>query len=252
MSSGSHGLAWERVGMKVSLVVPAYNEGGVIGHSVRRIDSELGDLGVPYEIVVGDDGSTDGTAEEVRELGLETVRIVRRPHRGKGAILTAAIPETRGGIVGFIDADLEIDIRYLDEFVSALEAGYDVAIASKNLDPEYARDRKPSRRLTTAGYNFLVRRLFGTGISDHQAGFKLFRREIVEPVLREVKATGWLWDTEVLLGILERGGRIREIPVRTEDHREGHVNVVSTSWNMFRDIWKLYLSDGRRRPRAGG
>lgn len=238
--------------MRLSLVVPAFNEEEVVGSSLRRIDSWLSDLDVAYEIVVGDDGSTDRTVERVRRLDLERVRLVRRPHRGKGAILTSSLFEARGKYVGFIDADLEIDIRYVDDLLEALDRGYDAAIASKNLEPEYARDRKPTRRLTTAGYNALVRWLFGTGISDHQAGFKLFRREAIAPLLPEIRATGWLWDTEVLVALRERGRRIREIPVRTESRREGHVNVVSTSWNMFRDVCKLYVENGRREPRIRG
>lgn len=238
--------------MRLSLVVPAFNEEEVIGSSIRRIDSVLADLDLSYEIVVGDDGSSDETVERVERLGLDSVRIVRRKHRGKGAILTASLREARGAYTGFIDADLEIDIGYIDEFLSALDAGFDAAIASKNLEPELARDRKPSRRLTTAGYNFLVRRLFRTDISDHQAGFKLFRREALRAVLPEVRATGWLWDTEVLVALLDEGGRVREIPVRTESRREGHVQVLSTSWNMLRDVWKLYRLNGGGEGRSRG
>ena len=230
--------------MRLSLVVPAFNEEEVIEGSIRRIDSVLADLDLRYEIVVGDDGSSDETVERVGRLGLDSVRVVRREHRGKGAILTAALREARGAYTGFIDADLEIDIRYIGEFLTALDEGFDAAIASKNLEPELARDRKLTRRFTTAGYNFLVRRLFRTGISDHQAGFKLFRREALRAVLPKVRASGWLWDTEVLVALLDEGGRVREIPVRTESRREGHVDVVSTSWNMFRDVWKLYRANG--------
>lgn len=228
--------------MKLSLVVPAYNEEGVVGSSVRRIDAEMRRLGVSYEILVGDDGSTDGTAAEVRNLGLERVAVIQRPHRGKGGILTAAMLEGRGEYVGFVDADLEIDIAYFGTFLEALEDGYDVAVASKNLDPASARSRRFTRRVTTTVYNFLVRLLFRSPLSDHQGGMKLFRGTYLRSVLPTVKNTGWLWDTEVLISCLRDGKRIKEIPVEVRPRRDGYVNVATTSWSMLRDMLRLYRS----------
>jgi glycosyltransferase involved in cell wall biosynthesis len=228
--------------MKLSLVVPAFNEAGVVGDSVRRIDSFLRECGWSYEIVLGDDGSTDGTADEVRGLDLDAVRVVRRPHRGKGAILTDALLATEGRFAGFIDADLEIDVDYLPRFVEALDDGFDVAVASKTLDPAMNRHRRLSRRVTTAVYNFLVRTLFRSPLSDHQAGLKLFRGDLVRGLLPEVTNEGWLWDTEVLVACLRAGCAIEEIPVEAVRRREGHVGVVTTSWAMLRDLIGLYLS----------
>lgn len=228
--------------MKLSLVVPAFNEAGVVGDSVRRIDGFLRERGWSYEIVLGDDGSTDGTADEVRELGLDTVRVVRRPHRGKGAILTDALLETEGRYAGFIDADLEIDVTYLPRFVEALDDGFDVAVASKTLDPGMNRHRRLSRRVTTAVYNLLVRTLFRSPLSDHQAGLKLFRGDLVRGLVPDVSNEGWLWDTEVLVTCLRAGCSIEEVPVEAVRRREGHVGVVTTSWAMLRDMIGLYLT----------
>lgn len=241
--------------MRLSLVVPAYNEAEVIGDSVRRIDAFLRGLEIDYEIIVGDDGSTDRTAEVVGDLALDSVRLVRRPHRGKGAILTAALMETRGAWAGFIDADLEIDVTYLPPFLAALEDGFDVAIASKNLDPELSRSRRLSRRVTTAVYNVLVRTLFRSPLSDHQAGLKLFRGSLIRSLLPDVASEGWLWDTEVLVSCLRADRSVKEIPVEAVRRREGHVGVVTTSWMMLRDMGRLYRSMGpgdRARSRSEG
>lgn len=227
--------------MKLSMVVPAYNEAATIADSVSRIDAHLRELGIEYEIILGDDGSVDGTADTAAAAGVDTLRIVRRPHRGKGAILTAALKETRGRYAGFIDADLEIDIGYLPEFLRAMESGFDAAIGSKNLKSEFQESRALRRRLTTTIYNVLVRTLFRSPLSDHQAGLKLFRGEYLRSILPEIRNEGWLWDTEVLVTYLRAGKTIKEIPVKTEHRREGHVGFVSTSWQMFRDMWRLYL-----------
>ena len=226
----------------LSLVVPAYNEAGVVGDSVRRIDEFLREMGLSYEIVLGDDGSTDATAGEVEALDLPRVRVVRRPHRGKGAILTDALAQTEGDYAGFIDADLEIDVAYLPEFLAALEDGYDVAIGSKALDPELNSHRPLSRRLTTMGYNLLARLLFRSPLSDHQAGLKLFRGELIRSLVADVRNEGWLWDTEVLVACQRADCSIKEIPVEAVRRREGHVGVITTSWTMLRDMGRLYLA----------
>lgn len=231
--------------MKVSIVLPAYNERRLIAGSVRAVDASLAGLGREYEVIVGDDGSVDGTADAVRRLDLERVRVIREPHRGKGAILTRCLLASRGEYAGFLDADLEIDASYLPRFVEALDAGFDAAIASKTLDPA-SRERPLSRRITTGGYNFLVRGLFGSPISDHQAGLKLFRGDYLRSILPAIRSEGWLWDTEILLRLLRDGKRVEEIPVTARPVRDGHVAMVATSLQMLRGLLRLYVRKRRR------
>ena len=107
--------------MRLSLVTPAYDEVGLIADTVRVLDAHLRQLGISYEIIVGDDGSSDGTAEAVRALALPNVSVVTRPHSGKGGILSACLAEAKGGR-RLIDCDLEIDQLPrgpLDEFDGA-------------------------------------------------------------------------------------------------------------------------------------
>ena len=225
--------------MKLSLVLPAYNEASIAADSVRAVDSVLRDLGIDYEIIVADDGSEDATLEAAESTGLARVRGIRRPHKGKGAALTAGLVEATGEIVGFLDIDLEISEAYLPDFVDAMDRGYDIAIASKVLDDRERRSRPLKRRITTAGYNWLVRQLFSTGLGDHQAGLKLFRRETLMPILSSVESEGWLWDTEVLARTVASGAKVKEIGVATRPVRPGHVNVVSTSWEMLTQLFRL-------------
>lgn len=225
--------------MDVSLVLPAYNEGALIGSSVLKVHAELETLGRSYEIIVGDDGSTDQTSLVVHSLALPQVRVVRRPHHGKGGILSEAFLESAGRYVGFLDSDLEIAPMYLGTCLAALEEGFDAAIAAKTLHPEF-RQRSLSRRVTTKGYNFLVRLLFRSSVSDHQAGLKLFVGDYLRSILPEIRSTGWLWDTEVLLRFLRDGKKIREIPVATRPTRGTHVGTLTTSWEMFWGLCRLY------------
>jgi len=228
--------------MRLSLVLPAFNEVAIAAGSVRAVDDVLAGLECEYEIIVVDDGSEDGTAEAVEAIGLPSVRVVRRPHRGKGAALSTGLSEATGKYIGFLDIDLEISADYLPEFVDALNGGYDVAIGSKVLDPVESRKRPLNKRLATAGYNWLVRRLLKTSFRDHQAGLKLFRREALSPVIGLVESPGWLWDTEVLIRCVGNNCRVKEIAVATRPVRAGHVSVVSSSLVVLRQLVRLRKS----------
>jgi glycosyltransferase involved in cell wall biosynthesis len=225
--------------MRLSLVLPAYNEATIAASSARIVDSVLDDMGIDYEIIVADDGSQDGTGDSVESAGLARVRVVKQPHRGKGAALTRGLSAATGDYVGFLDIDLEISEEYLPAFIEALDDGFDIAIASKVLDPMEARQRPLRRRVTTAAYNWLVRLLFKTGLGDHQAGLKLFRRDALEPVIGRVESEGWLWDTEVLALCVRNGCTVKEIGVATRPVRPGHVSVVSTSMEMLTQLFGL-------------
>lgn len=226
---------------ELSVVLPAHNEANQIADSIQRVDSFVRELSLSYEMLVGDDGSTDGTAAVVEKLGYSRVRVVQRPWRGKGAILTSSFQAARGTqYLGFLDADLEIDIGYLSAMLDILDQGFDAAIASKNARPEYARNRPLIRRVATGGFNQLVRLLFGTGLRDHQAGLKLFRAPCLRSVLPHMTSTGWLWDTEVLVRLLEWGYTIREVPVSTTPRRESKTIMPATSAKMLLNLFRLY------------
>lgn len=230
----------------ISLVLPAYNEAAIIGESVAAVKRRLEALGLEHEILVGDDGSTDGTEAVARGLGMSNVRVVTRAHGGKGAILSACLPETSGEIAGFIDADLGIDPAYLGAFVRGIEDGHDAVVASKTMDPGLHRGRPLRRRAPTLAYNALVRRLFGSPLSDHQAGLKLFRGDLVRRLVPRVGERGWLWDTELMLLVLDAGARILEVPVSTHRRRPTKVNLLRGSASMLVALYRLH----RRRRRA--
>ncbi len=231
----------QKSGMQLSIVVPARNERALIRRSLARIARTLDGLGVEYEIVLGDSASSDGTAEEARAAGIEGLRIVREQLPGKGRILTRALSETSGEIVGFIDADLEIDESYIPALFEAVTGGADAAIASKCLRPELEARRPLHRRALTAVVNRCIRLAFGTSIRDHQAGLKLFRGPVLRRMLGQVANTGWLWDTEVLVFLTRSGGRVVEIPVEVSQ-RDGSHLAFGRSWlGAARDLTKLLV-----------
>lgn len=231
--------------MKLSLVLPAFNEAAVIAETISAVARQLSALAISYEIIVGDDGSTDDTSAIAASVGCTSLRVVRRPHRGKGGILTACFTEAFGEYLGFLDADLEISADYLPALVAALDDGFDVAIASKVSGTSLGRERVLRRRVATRAFNGLVRVLFHSPLRDHQAGLKMFRADRLRAVLPQLRSTGWFWDTEVLVALLDQGCRVQEIPVQTRAVRDSKVAFARTSAAMLRELVQLYLARSR-------
>jgi dolichyl-phosphate beta-glucosyltransferase len=236
-------------GPELSVILPAYNEAPVIARSVERVDSFLRETGRRYEILLGDDGSTDATIPNALAAGCPALRVIAREHAGKGSILTASLSEARGESIGFIDADLEIDIAYLSEFLRLLDDGADAVIARKTDPLEAGRRRPLRRRILTFLYNAAARTLFGTPYRDHQAGMKFFRRSLLQQILPTVRSRGWIWDTEVLVAVRRTGATVAEVPIVTLEvpGRIPKVSWLSTSLAMSRELLILRSQVGRGR-----
>ncbi|MFN0149150.1 MAG: glycosyltransferase [bacterium] len=239
---------------QLSLIIPCFNEAAIIGGTLESVTKFLAGVGRTYEIVVGDDGSTDGTDRVVLEAAARDprIRLARSDtNRGKGAILTQALLEGRGDVLAFIDADLEIDVRMLAPLLDAIAAGADVAIGSKVIHAEW-KARPLRRRVATRGYNLLVRVLLGSRLADHQAGIKAFRREPVRELLRSIDNPRWTWDTEFLVGAQASSLRIVEVPVTTTYQRPSKVSLLRQPAEMANEILRLYLAGVRTsRPPRG-
>jgi glycosyltransferase involved in cell wall biosynthesis len=229
----------------LSIVVPARNESRLIARSLVRLEEVLRRSGVSWEIIVSDSGSTDRTARIVERRARPDLRLVRNALPGKGRALSSGMAVARGSIIGFIDADLEIDPHYILPLLDAVQQGADFAIGVKTLpDPRRSRPR----RIATYCYNQLIRRILGTPFSDHQAGLKLFRAERMRSVLPRITSVGWFWDTEVLFALHRSGARGAEIGVRTVRHRASQVGFFRVSFELLVEGVRLRLA--RRHPRV--
>ncbi len=230
----------------VSVVLPAYNEVDFLEPAVTQISQALREIGYSFEIVIAEDGSSDGTDKKAAELA-ETVPFVRHIHRekrlGRGTALNNAFRQSSGEVLVYMDLDLATDLRYLRPLVEAITAeGYDFSTGSRML-PQSKAERTFSRSMSSKTYNFLVRHMLGSKLRDHQCGFKAFKREPLMQLLGEVEATHWFWDTEVMVRGYRHGYKIKEIAVEWKSGRGTKVNLFKDSWNMFRQIvalwWKL-------------
>ncbi len=230
----------------VSVVLPAYNEVDFLEPAITQISHALQESGYSYEIIIAEDGSTDGTDKKAEELA-QTAPCVRHIHRdqrqGRGVALNHAFKKADGDVLAYMDLDLATDLKYLKPLLDAITVeGYDFATGSRML-PESKAERTLQRSISSKTYNFLVRHMLGSNLHDHQCGFKAFRREPLLGLLDSVEARHWFWDTELMVRAHRGGYRIAEIAVEWHSGRATKVSLAKDSWDMFWQIvglwWKL-------------
>jgi glycosyltransferase involved in cell wall biosynthesis len=232
----------------VSVVIPVYNDREALTEAIPRSLETLEEISGNFELIVAEDGSTDGSAGLVRSYAARDprVRLLHSDERlGRGKALTRAFMEAAGPIVCYYDVDLATDMQHLASLVGAIRNGYDIATGSR-LMPESRIERTGGREIASRGYNFMVRTILSSRLRDHQCGFKAFNRERLLALLPAVKDTHWFWDTEVLVRAQHAGYRICEFPVVWNQGRKTTVQRNDV-WDMGNAIlrlwWQLHVSE---------
>lgn len=227
--------------LDITLVVPFYNPGPRFREHLSGLISVLNSSGLSYEIIAVSDGSTDGSAERVRQIGAEVLRCVELPRNaGKGMALRAGLAKGRGAYLGFIDADGDIPPETLAHFLAQLaQRQPDIVTGSKR-----HRDSNvvypPVRRLYSWGYQQLLRVLFNLGIADTQTGIKLVRREVLVDVLPLMLQKRFAFDLELFVLAKLRGyRRFEELPV-TILERYGSTISIKSVRQMLQDTLAIF------------
>jgi glycosyltransferase involved in cell wall biosynthesis len=201
---------------EVTAIIPVYNDRTALGHAIQESLATLSTITGRFEVIVAEDGSTDGSADLVREYAARDprVKLLHAGERlGRGMALTHALWKAEGAIVCYYDVDLATDMQCLQKLIGEIRNGADIATGSRLL-PESDIRRTESREFFSRSYNFLVRIILGSRIYDHQCGFKAFDRVKILPVLSAIQSNHWFWDTEILVRAQRAGFVIREFPVR--------------------------------------
>jgi glycosyltransferase involved in cell wall biosynthesis len=241
---------------ELTIVIPAYNEERRLPEALRRIREFLKTRAIPAEVIVVDDGSSDGTPDVVAVARnvLPGIRIVSNGRNyGKGYSVRHGLLEARGRMVLFTDADLSAPIEEADKLLAAL-ANADVAIGSRGVDRSLIEvHQSRMRELAGIVFNLLVRVVTGLRFVDTQCGFKAFVREPSRIIFEQQRIKRFGFDPEILFLAKRHGLRTVEIPVRWAHDPQTKVHVYRDSLYMFGELllirWNWLLG---RYPRQRG
>ena len=201
---------------EVTAIIPVYNDRIALERAISRSIEVLSGSTDGFELVIAEDGSTDGSSGIVKEYERSDARIhlLHSDERlGRGKALNRAFLHAKGKIVCYYDVDLATDMQHLPHLISAIREGADIATGSRLLRDSDIR-RTGGREVASRTYNFLVRCLLGSRVYDHQCGFKAFNKGRILPLLPHIRSDHWFWDTEMLVRAQRQGYTVTEFAVR--------------------------------------
>jgi dolichyl-phosphate beta-glucosyltransferase len=226
-----------------SLIFPAYNESARLAPTLETVLSYVLQQHWQAEIIVVDDGSTDGTADIVREYAGRNpmVRLVENPgNRGKGYSVRNGMLSAHGDILLFSDADLSSPISEAPKLFAAIENGADIAIGSRWLNSAVQTQRQSLvRQLFGRIYNLLLRAVLGLDFKDTQCGFKAFTGPAARLIFSAQKIDRWGFDPELLFLARTYALRVSEIPVEWAHAGASKINPVRDGLRMFREMLSI-------------
>jgi len=226
----------------LSIIVPAFNEAGRIGRSIKQIDSFMRQSALSCELIVVDDGSRDNTTDIVLKSGVDGLRLVRNNvNCGKGYSVRHGVLEASGTYVLFTDADLSAPIEEAAKlFDLAAREGADIVIGSRAVDRScIEKHQSRLRELGGMVFNLMVRMLLGLHLHDTQCGFKLFQRERCRPIFEMQTTRGFGFDAELLFLAKKRGLKILETDVRWSHAEGSKVSFFRDGIRMFSDLVRI-------------
>lgn len=240
--------------MDLSLVIPAFNAESYIAGNIAEVAAYLESTGLDFEIIVVDDGSSDGTSAAVRSARVPRSRLITLPkNRGKFGALAAGMSAASGRTRIFTDADLPFDFEalpYIHRLID--ERGFHLVIGDRALiGSRYRLETNIVRRAATSLFSLFVRMVVTGGLFDTQCGLKGFRGDVAETLFPLVSTQGFSGDVELLYIALKYNLEIKRIPVRLRNSAPTTVRIIPHGMRMLGNIalLKLHWLTGRYESR---
>jgi len=246
-------------GVKLSVVIPSYNEmkniqRGVLDEVLKYLKKQT----YTWEIVLSDDGSTDGTLDYLKKFAHKDkrIRVLANTHAGKAQTVRSGMLTAKGKWRLFTDFDQSTPLKEIEKLWPYTEGRYlgeyDVIIGSREMIGS-KRDKEPwYRHLMGRGFNLVVQMFAVPGILDTQCGFKMFSQKATEvlfnrlvvygPETRYKDAFTGAFDVELLFLAYKLGFKVREVPIEWAHHETNRVSPIKDSIRMFRDILRMRLA----------
>ncbi len=231
--------------MKLSVVIPAYNEAERITNTLQDIDGYLKQQSYDYELVVVVNNSKDKTfavTESLRATSIPKIVAMDIPEGGKGnAVRRGIMDKATGDIIMFMDADNATPISEIAKFLPFFEQGYDAVIGSREINPELLKVKQSlKRQILGWGSHLLVRIVLLPGIYDSQLGFKAFTNKAAKEIFNRITVLGWAFDMEVLAIAKARGFKTKEVGVLWSEFGGGHVPMSAFAESLV-DLFRIKL-----------
>ncbi len=219
--------------IEVSVVIPCLNEANSLGFCIEKARKAFETSGIRGEVIVADNGSTDGSLEVAEQCG---ARVIRVSARGYGNALRAGIAAARGRFIIIGDADDSYDFSAVPQFVAKWREGYDVVMGNRfrgGIEP--GAMPWSHKYIGNPGLTAVMNLFFKTGIGDCLCGLRGFTREIHDRI--DVRTSGMEWGPEFVIKAAKAGARMTEIPIVLWPDKRGrrpHLKTISDGWRNLR------------------
>jgi dolichyl-phosphate beta-glucosyltransferase len=230
--------------IQLSVIIPAYNEEVRLPHTLRQSIEYLKAQSYDSEIIVVNDGSTDGTERIVRELASSpfSIRLLAHPdgaNHGKGASVKLGMLQAHGEYRLFMDADNSTSLDQVERFWPFFNQGYHIVIGSRTLKDSVIGIHQPRYKELAGRFgNWIIRNLAVPGIRDTQAGFKMFVASKAEMIFSRQTLDRWGYDFELLAIARLKDCRIREVPI-TWINAAGSKISLGSYFEVLGEVWRV-------------